>query len=218
MKTRILGLLLLVTVCALPLRSGYADVNLTSDQSSYTVAFGNTFNVTISLQITGTEHVSGVDYYLQELSSAGFAIVGRNTTGAPWTDGNGGTYFTDAQVTSSADSQSPAGADNALNPRNDYDVGGSSNTSNFTSSASPYALATFTFSTAGVAVGDYTLGTTSNTGTGWVDTTFTDNTFNNQASFIVHVTGVPEPATWSLFGLGGVGAFGLNFLRRRRHS
>jgi hypothetical protein len=29
---------------------------------------------------------------------------------------------------------------------------------------------------------------------------------------------VPEPATWSLFGLGAIGTFGLNLLRARRAS
>jgi hypothetical protein len=54
----------------------------------------------------------------------------------------------------------------------------------------------------------------------WIDNTanatFGLNTAKGTPLFTITV--VPEPATWSLFGLGAIGAFGLNLLRARRTS
>jgi len=54
----------------------------------------------------------------------------------------------------------------------------------------------------------------------WIDNTanatFGLNTTKGTPLFTITV--VPEPATWSLFGLGAIGAFGLNLLRARRTS
>src|SRR2546430_11256330 len=135
MKKYVLNLSLLVVAMALPLSVTQANVNLISDQANYNVAAGNTFNVTLSLQITSTEQVTGVDYYLNNTASVGFTITAANRTTSYW--GSANTYFTDAQVASGLDTQSPAGADNALNPRNDYDLGESSNAITATSANSP---------------------------------------------------------------------------------
>jgi PEP-CTERM putative exosortase interaction domain len=173
---------------------------------------GGTFNVQLTLQITAGEQVTGLDYYFQELSAAGFFIVSRDITGSAFSDA----YFTNAQVASSADNQAPGGADNALNPRNDFDLGAVTNPVGTTGSG---LIANFVIGVgAGVAPGTYTISTASNANTGWVGAgpTFTDHAFDNQASIVITV--VPEPATWSLLGLGAVGAIGLNYLRSRNKS
>ena len=154
--------------------------------------------------------MTGLDYYFQELSAAGFFIVSRDITGSAFSD----TYFSNAQVAQSSDSQPPAGADNALNPRNDFDLGAVTNPVG--TIAGSGLIGNFVIGVgAGVAPGVYTISTTSNANTGWVGAgpTFPDNAFSNHAS--ITITVVPEPATWSLLGLGVVGAIGLNYLRSR---
>jgi hypothetical protein len=51
----------------------------------------------------------------------------------------------------------------------------------------------------------------------WIDNT-ANATFDPTSTPIFTITVVPEPATLSLFGLGTLGAFGLNLLRGRRKT
>lgn len=80
-----------------------------------------------------------------------------------------------------------------------------------------YLVTQLTFSLSGAPVGTYTLATTTiSPKTSEVN----DNNFNThlipQANYTLTV--VPEPSTWSLFMLGGLGAAGLITLRRRRRA
>ena len=120
MKTRIQKFVLCL-VLILPFALANGAVNLVFNTPTQNITPGGTFNITLSLQTTAGEQVTGVDYYLQELSAAGFAIMDRNMAASPF---NGVVFFDDSLVESSGDAAAPAGADNALNPRNDYDLGG----------------------------------------------------------------------------------------------
>jgi hypothetical protein len=212
MKTQLAKFILCLAL-VLPFTLAHGAVNLVFNTPTQNITPGGTFNVTLSLQTTAGEQVTGVDYYLQELSAAGFFIVDRNMAASPFA---GVIFFDDTLVESSGDAAAPAGPDNALNTRNDYDLGGDTSPTGTTVTGTVF-VGTFTIGVPNTLTQgqQFTISTTSNPGTGWVGPgpSFTDNSFNSNASVLLTV--VPEPATWSLLGLGALGAFGFNLLRSR---
>jgi PEP-CTERM motif len=101
-------------------------------------------------------------------------------------------------------------------------VGGPTNTGDLGATGAPqaagtYHLADITFSLTNAPLGTYTLQTTT---VSPKVSEIADTSFGTHAAtagtYTLTIAAVPEPATWSLIGLGGLASVGLNVLRRRR--
>jgi hypothetical protein len=82
--------------------------------------------------------------------------------------------------------------------------------------AGTYQVADLQFTLSGLAPGTYHLETTTLSPKPSEATVAANDAFAAQSIYTITV--VPEPATWSLLILGGLGAFGLNLLRARKRA
>ncbi|MGI9087773.1 MAG: PEP-CTERM sorting domain-containing protein [Chthoniobacterales bacterium] len=158
-----------------------------------------TFSINLVFMSGGTiNDIIGLTYYLQQNGAAPFvfSLTSRDLTGSSFTDPNTTTLT----------------ANQPLNPANAQDLGASDGSAGLPSST--YFIANVTLSIAANApAGTYTI----QSGTTGSKTSLISNsngdTFPIQANSLT-VTVVPEPNTFALLGLAGVG-FAVWAIRRR---
>ena len=232
-------MVLALAALALPLSLANADVSLDWNNNTNNevgvapVTINATPGGTITLEldlVSTSQRTDTVDYWLTQIggTAGAFSISQRNLTTATY---NNNPSSTDAAVAASTDMKnnttnatgSDGIPDNQLNPRNGFDLGagtpmaGSAGGDVGTGS---FQVAIFTLSfSATAASGLYHIQSFDYSGRGWSDTVpgtqqAFDQPFTRQADIIINL--VPEPATLSLLGLGGLGALGITLLRARR--
>jgi len=219
------ALLVIVGLAGLLAQSAWATIDFTVTNPSQNVSPGSgTFTETLQLSITTTTPASaqGYDTVFEALASQNGGITNGqfNVTGA--TQPGSGAASGWIRIASGTDPLTSVGSDHSGFVQTAADEGAAGDNSAPQTATTPFSnlqLLTYTFSYSGLTLGQtYNFQTTlqSTSANKFSDVTNTSGTFPADSRALFSITVVPEPATWSLFGLGAVGAFGLNLFRARR--
>lgn len=215
----------LITALAagLSLSSAFATGTITLTPSSSQISNSSgSFNVTVALSGATANNISSFDLFLQSNSTGADSFTITNTT--PVLDSANATRATTPQF---PDPFTMTGSTQSGFFQNTHDQGFAYGDGDQTLSG-PTTLETlqisYNFGSAPANGTTFTFGTSASGAGGpntkgtyfYSDGFATYNQITTPGSFTVTV--VPEPATWSLFGLGGIGTFALQALRRRRAS
>ena len=184
------------------------DTNPAANAATFSSGTG-TFNVDVSLTFTGGTS-TGYSLWLETETPGAASHISLT----------GETFFTfptatDSQAkpwnfTDSSGAHSGFLSDKSASQAGDLGATGTAQ------AAGTYKVVDLQFALSGLAPGTYHLETTTVSPKPSEATVNASDAFASQSIYTITI--VPEPATWSLVILGGLGAFGINILRSRRRS
>jgi hypothetical protein len=185
------------------------DTNPAVNAATFNSGTG-TFNIDVSLTFAGA-------------TSTGYSLWLETQTGAASKISiSGETLFTFTTITDSEDKPwnftDSSGAHSGFLSDKSATQAGDLGATGTAQAAGTYKVADLQLSLSGLAPGTYQLETTTLSPKPSEATVGGNDTFAPQSVYTITIAAVPEPATWSLMALGGLGALGVNLLRGRRRA